>query len=202
MTDTPILPMGYSAVPAGKVATVVTCLEMRARPAPRAVNAGTLRLERWHRPSLEQYRALFRRIGADWMWVSRLVMADAELENILHDDKVEVFALMDGERPAGLLELDFRQEGDCELAFFGLVADAIGQGAGRFLMEQAISKAWAAPIQRFWVHTCHLDHPAALAFYRRSGFSPYATMVEVMDDPRLTGVIARAAAAHVPLIEP
>lgn len=202
MNDIPMLPMGYSAVPAGKVATVVTCLEMHARPAPRTVHAGSLRLERWRQPSLEAYRALFRSIGTEWMWVSRLVMPDAELETILNDEKVEVFVLMDGERQAGLLELDFRQEGDCELAFFGLLADTIGRGAGRFLMEQAIAKAWAAPIRRFWVHTCHLDHPAALSFYRRSGFVPYAMLVEVMDDPRLSGVIAREAAPHVPLIDP
>lgn len=201
MNDIPVLPMGFSAVPAGKVATVVTCLEMHARPAPRDLRAGSLRLERW-KPSIEAYRSLFRRIGAEWMWVSRLVMPDAELEAILNDEKVEIFMLMDGERQAGLLELDFRLEGDCELAFFGLVADAIGQGAGRFLMEQAITKAWTAPIRRFWVHTCHLDHPAALSFYRRSGFVPYATLVEVMDDPRLSGVIAREAAPHVPLIDP
>jgi GNAT superfamily N-acetyltransferase len=100
-----------------------------------------------------------------------------------------------------LLELDFRAENECELVFFGLVREAIGRGVGRFMMDRAIALAWRRPIRRFWVHTCHFDHPAALAFYQRSGFQPYAFMVEIMDDPRLTGVLPRSAAPHVPSIE-
>jgi hypothetical protein len=41
-----------------------------------------------------------------------------------------------------------------------------------------------------------------LPFYCRSGFTPYATLVEVNDDPRLTGLVPRHVAPHVPLIEP
>jgi hypothetical protein len=66
-------------------------------------------------------------------------------------------------------------------------------------MDQAIARAWAKPISRFWLHTCNFDHPAALAFYRRSGFTPYKMMAEVMDDPRLTGLLPRDAAPHVPI---
>jgi GNAT superfamily N-acetyltransferase len=153
-------------------------------------------------PDLEDYRNLFRAVGEDWMWMSRLVMADEKLSSILNDPGVEVYALTDGERRLGLLELDFRTAGECELAFFGLVAGVIGQGAGRLLMNRAIEKAWSRPIGRFWVHTCNFDSPAALPFYQRSGFVPYAAMVEVTDDPRLSGLLRRDAAAHVPLIIP
>lgn len=135
------------------------------------------------------------------MWVSRLVMPDEELAAIVTDPRVEVYALTNGARRIGLLELDFRKEGECELAFFGLAPEAIGAGAGRLLMNAAIERAWSQPIRRFWVHTCHFDSPAALPFYQRSGFKPYAFMVEVCDDPRLTGKMRRDAAAHVPLIE-
>jgi len=197
------LPDGYSAVPAGKIANVVTCLEMLekppakpSRPAPAAMT-----IERLEHPDLCEYRALFRAIGEEWMWFSRLVMPDAELRAILSNPDVHVYALTEGGRRIGLLELDFRTERECELAFFGLVPDAIGQGAGRILMDAAIDKAWAKPIRRFWVHTCHFDHPGALSFYQRSGFTPYAFMVEVTDDPRLTGKLRRDAARHVPLIE-
>jgi hypothetical protein len=51
-----------------------------------------------------------------------------------------------------------------------------------------------------WVHTCSLDHPGAVAFYTRSGFTPYALMIEVADDPRLTGHLPESAGPHVPLI--
>lgn len=195
---------GYSVLPPGKLANLVTCLEMTEKPAPKPQPAvrGTLSLQRIAQPDLESYRALFRRVGQDWMWFSRLIMPDERLRRILTDPKVEVFTLHDGSAEIGLLELDFREEGQCELAFFGVVPEAIGQGAGRFLMDQAIAMAWTRPIRRFWVHTCSFDHPSALGFYRRSGFRPYAYAVEVHDDPRLTGHLPRTAAAHIPLIEP
>lgn len=203
-TANPPLPDGYSAVPSGKIANVVTCLEMLEKPPAKPARPGEpeLTIERWDRPDLDEYRALFRAIGEEWMWFSRLVMPDDELRVILADPNVHVYTLMNGDRRVGLLELDFRKAGECELAYFGLVADAIGQGAGRILMNVAIDKAWTRSIKRFWVHTCHFDHPGALSFYQRSGFRPYAFMVEVTDDPRLTGQMRRDAARHVPLIEP
>jgi GNAT superfamily N-acetyltransferase len=171
-------------------------------PKPQQQGGSALALHRVERPDLDAYRALFRRVGADWMWFSRLVMPDERLRQILTDPKVEIYTLYDGPAEIGLLELDFREEGQCELAFFGVVHEAIGQGAGRFLMDQAIEKAWARPIRRLWVHTCSFDHPSALGFYRRSGFRPYAYAVEVHDDPRLSGHLPRTAAPHIPLIEP
>lgn len=197
----PPLPMGYSAVPAGKLANAVTCLEMCARPeiVLQAPPTG-VRLDRMIAPDIAAYRALYRRIGEDWLWTSRLVMADDRLTETLQDPLVEVWVLSLNGQPAGLLELDFRDAGQCELMFFGLVKDAIGQGTGRYLMERALTLAWSRPIERLWVHTCHFDHPNALAFYRRAGFVPYAFLVEVMDDPRLTGILPRTAAPHVPLL--
>ncbi|CAH0340972.1 GNAT family N-acetyltransferase [Rhizobium sp. CECT 9324] len=202
-TDNPPLPMGYSALPAGTLANVVTCLEMRRKPDVTEIHLGpNLTLERWIDVDLDMYRDLFRRVGEDWMWVSRLVMPDEELSAILADTGVELFAAMKEDVPVGILELDFRQPGECELVFFGLVPEAIGQGAGRWLMNQALQKAWAKPITRLWLHTCHFDHPGAIAFYRRSGFEPYDTFVEVTEDPRLTGKMRIDAAQHVPLIRP
>lgn len=198
----PPLPHGYSPVPPGKLANVVTCLEMLQRPPKKPVKPmeRPLTVERWEQPGLDDYRALFRRVGEDWMWTSRLLMPDETLSATLADPGVEVYRLYDGRRVLGLLELDFREEGECELAFFGLVREAIGQGAGRFLMDQAIAKAWSRSIGRLWVHTCSFDHPGAVAFYTRSGFAPYAFMVEVHEDPRRTGQLPPTAAPHVPFI--
>jgi hypothetical protein len=52
------------------------------------------------------------------------------------------------------------------------------------------------------VHTCSLDHPQAIAFYEKCGFRPYKRAVEIERDPRLTGLMPRAAARHVPVIGP
>jgi GNAT superfamily N-acetyltransferase len=136
------------------------------------------------------------------LWFSRLVMPDGELAAILRSPGVEVYALTAAGRDEGLLELDFREAGQCELAFYGLTDAVQGQGAGRWLMNRALENAWSRPILRLWVHTCTLDHPDALPFYLRSGFRPYARRVEVADDPRLTGLAPRGSAKHVPIVEP
>jgi GNAT superfamily N-acetyltransferase len=203
-TDNPVLPSGYSPVPPGRVALAVTFLEMNARPPRKAVRPTErpLLVERWEAPAIEEYRTLFRAVGEDWMWFSRLAMPDEELHDLLGDGGVEVYVLRSGRRAIGLLELDFRTAGACEIVYFGVVPDMIGTGAGRFFMDAAIVRAWKHPIQRLWLHTCTGDHPGAVAFYRRSGFTPYAFMVEVADDPRLGGHLPRTAAPHIPLLEP
>ena len=159
-----ILPDGYSDVPAGKVAAIVTHLEMTARPAPRPDPAGIWTLRRVETPPLDWFRDLYRRIGEEWLWVSRIRMPDAELAAHLHSPQLEVYALVDGGRDEGLLELDYREPGQCEIVMFGVTAKLVGSGAGRWLMNRALDIAWSRPIERLWLHTCTNDHPAALAF--------------------------------------
>jgi ribosomal protein S18 acetylase RimI-like enzyme len=193
---------GYTPLPPGKIAAVVTYLEMRERPRlPRLQKPEGWSLHRVNRDR-DRYRALFRRIGEPWLWFSRVVMPDEALAAILDDPRVEALALNDGSADIGLLELDFRPRREAELSFLGVAPDSIGRGAGRFLMREAIRRAFARPIARFFVHTCSLDHPGALAFYLRSGFTPYRRAVEVADDPRLLGFLPLEAAPHVPVLGP
>lgn len=201
LSDLPPIPDGYSPVPPGKLATVVTCLEMLEKPPRKAVRPveRPMLVERWEKPALDEYRKLFRAIGEDWLWFSRLVMPEDELREKLDHPLIENYMLRDGKRAIGLAELDFRVEGECELGLFGLTPDATGQGGGRLLMSHMIAKAWSQPITRFWLHTCTFDSPQALGFYQRSGFRPYALMVEIADDPRLSGHLPKTAAAHIPL---
>lgn len=205
---------GFHDVPAGKVAAVVTHLEMRTRPGIRpgtrpemppegqtAPEAAKWPIRRVMAPSLDWYRDLFLRVGGqDWLWFSRMGRADAELSAILSDPMVHVHAVDCDGRAEGLLELDFRTEGACELAYFGLTSALIGQGMGRALMDVAIDEAWSAPITRFHVHTCTLDSPQALGFYIRSGFTPVRQQIEIADDPRLTGDLPMDAGPHVPVL--
>lgn len=189
-------------VPPGKVAAVVTYLEMTARPdlPPAPPPEPGLALRRVPSPEAAWYRALYRSIGEDWLWFSRLKLGDDELLAILRDPGVEVHVLDRGGREIGLVELDRRAFPDIELAFFGLVPDMIGRGLGRYLMDRAIDLAWSHAPRRFWVHTCTLDHPGALAFYRRSGFRPYRQEIEIDDDPRVTGLLRADAAPWWPVI--
>ena len=196
-----ILPDGYSDVPAGKIAAVVTHLEMTELPAIPSDPAGAWTLRRVEAPGLDWFRELYRRVGEEWLWFSRVRMSDAGLAAVIHSPLVEVYALEYEGRDEGLLELDFRDAGQCELSFFGVTAKLIGSGAGRWLMNRALELSWSRPIARVWVHTCAFDHPMALAFYQRAGFRPFRRQVEVADDPRLDGRASRDAARHVPVIE-
>jgi GNAT superfamily N-acetyltransferase len=195
-----ILPDGYSDIPAGKIAAIVTHLEMTARPAPRPDPAGAWSLRRVDNPGLDWFRNLYRRVGEEWLWFSRIRMPDAELAKRLHAPQLEVYALVDGGRDEGLLELDFRESGQCEIGMFGVTPKLVGTGAGRWLMSRALDIAWSRPVERVWLHTCTFDHPAALAFYQRSGFRAFRRQVEVADDPRLDGTVPRDVARHVPVI--
>ena len=200
-----VAPDGFMSVPPGKVATVVTSLEMMSRPAsiPARGNAldQAIVLRRVNLPGLDWYRQLFNKVGADWLWFSRLRISDEDLTAIIHDPAVAVHVLIvDGEE-AGILELDFRQPRACEIAFFGLTAPFIARGLGGYLMRAAIDLAWVAPIDRLWVHTCTLDHPAALQFYRRMGFKAYRQQIEIADDPRVGGLLPRSCGTHIPVFD-
>jgi hypothetical protein len=188
-------------VPDGKIAAVVTHLQMFARPATRSVPQLKAQLVAHAKPDLDWYRDLFMRVGGqDWMWFSRMGMTDAELSAILHRDDVLVYSVQQDGRDEGMLELDFRVPGECELGYFGLAPAMIGTGAGRWLMEQALDLAWAKPIKRFHVHTCTLDSPQALPFYMRSGFTAYRRQVEIIEDPRKTGILPANSTPQEPVI--
>lgn len=195
------LPDGYHAVPRGKLANVQTFLEMRAKPALRpSPEMPSSRLERLGTGGVPRYRALFHRVGDEYLWASRLVAPDAQLEASLNDERLELYALTVGGHDEGILELDFRVAGECELGLFGVSVPLLQTGAGRWLINRGIEIAWSHPIERFWLHTCTLDHPNALAFYKRTGFTPYERKVEIYDDPRYLGVTRADAAPHVPIL--
>jgi GNAT superfamily N-acetyltransferase len=201
-TSLPPLPDGFHPVPRGKVALLTFSLEMRAKPDARRDPPGSeaLRLRKIERPDIDWYRALFRDVGERWMWFSRLRMGDDRLAATIADPLVEVYELTSDRPGRGMLELDFRETGSCELAFFGVTPQLIGSGAGRFLMNRALALAWSRPISKLWVHTCAADHPDAPAFYRRSGFVLTDLQVEVADDPRLTGEAPEDASPHIPIL--
>lgn len=193
--------MALTEIKPGELAAVVTSLEMRARPAPRPVPDSPLGLARWQSHSPDKYRTLFRRVGAPWLWFSRLAMADEQLSAILDDPGVAMWAVVDRQGvEVGMLELDFREAGQCELSFLGLVPELAGQGHGGWLMTQALALAWRADVARVWVHTCSLDHPSALGFYMRWGFAPFARAVETFPDPRILGLLPQDCAPQIPLI--
>jgi GNAT superfamily N-acetyltransferase len=198
-----MLGVGEYEIPKGKLSVVVTYLEMTAPQPVRAAPAiKGFSMRRVTNPDVAWYRDLFRRVGAlEWLWHSRLDLDDTELDAILIDPAVHVYAAQLDGQDEGIVELDFRTQGLCELAFFGTTRSLMGKGAGRAMMNHAITAAWAEPIRLLHVHTCTADHPAALAFYQRSGFVPVRQTIDIEEDPRLTGMVPRDSGPHVPIFD-
>ena len=185
-------------LPPGHVGAVVTYLEMDAPPAAREGPASPLRLERWEAIDPARYRALFRRVGARGLWFSRLALNDERL--LARAGEVHEVLGEAGES-AGMIELDFREPGVCLILFLGLVPELAGKGHGAWLFAETLHRAWAPGVKRVKVHTCSLDHPAALPAYLRAGFTPVARAFESFPDPRLAGLLPRDCAPQVPLLE-
>ncbi|MBV9881448.1 MAG: GNAT family N-acetyltransferase [Sphingomonadaceae bacterium] len=192
MTD-PLTP-----IPQGHVGAVVTFLEMEAPPPPAPIPASPLRIHSWETVDPDRYRDLFRKVGGRWLWFSRLAMSDRELL----DRAGQVHEVLDqAGRSAGLIELDFRTPGVCKLLFLGLVPELAGRGHGPWLFAETLARAWAPGVERVAVHTCSLDHPAALPAYLRAGFVARSRAFESFPDPRLTGLLPRDVAPQLPLVD-
>jgi GNAT superfamily N-acetyltransferase len=156
-----------------------TYLEMFARPEqvlppPRE----GLTVVHARRPTVAYYRSLYDAVGQNYDWTSRKKLSDAELAALLNDPRLEVHVLHVDGVPAGFAELDRRTEGEIELVQFGLMPEFIGQGLGRFFLQWTIDRAWSYRPQRFWLHTCTKDHPAALPNYLKAGFAVYKEEVK------------------------
>lgn len=191
-----LIPDGTHILAPGKIASVVTYLQITGRPAwidgsfPGEIEAMDV-------SSLDSYRAMFRRVGENWLWFSRLRANDEQLTARLARPGYEVYLYEGG---SGLVELDNAPNGDVEIALFGLTPAETGRGQGRAMMAHALRRAWATEINRVWLHTCTLDDPKALPFYRKLGFRPYARAIEIANDPRSDGYLPSTAAPHVPLL--
>jgi GNAT superfamily N-acetyltransferase len=199
MSTFPILLDGYTDLPPGKIANVVTFLEMTEPPAA-GMPAASPDVTAMTRPDPGWYRSLYRRIGEHWLWFSRAVMSDAELAALLWAPTTEILALRKDGAAIGLVELDHATPGAVEIATFGVVPEAVGTGAAHRLMTATLARIFGRGAARVWLHTCTFDHPKALSFYRRAGFRPYKFAIEVSDDPRATGQLPMTAAPQIPLL--
>ena len=153
-----------------------TYLEMFARPSrdASAPMMGIAIVEA-HMPTVAYYRFLYDAVGTDWQWTSRKNLSDSELGRIIQDPQVKLHVMFVEGVPAGFAELDGRVPGEIELKQFGLMPEFIGRGLGKSFLQWVIERAFSYSPRRFWLHTCTLDHPAALPNYLKAGFVVYKT---------------------------
>ena len=170
----------------GTLRVTITYLQMTRQPTgtPRRPPLKDLAVFRIKRPSLPFYRFLYNEVGKPWLWYERRAMADTDLKTILSNEKVHVYALYRGGEPAGYVELDYRQDNEVELAYFGLLPWQIGNGIGPWFLDWAVSTAWNDRPSRLIVNTCNLDHPKAIIVYQQAGFRPYRQDAVTIRDPR------------------
>jgi GNAT superfamily N-acetyltransferase len=158
----------------GFVDVTVYYLEMLA-PSQRIVRPPRDGLAVLHvqMPSVPYYRHLYDSVGRDYHWLSRRKLSDEELAAVIHNPRNELHVLHVEGSPAGFAEFDRQQTDEIELVQFGLMANFIGQGLGSWFLHWTIAKAWSYQPKRLWLHTCTLDHPAALPLYMKAGFVPF-----------------------------
>ena len=128
------------------------------------------------RPTPDLYRQCYRTVGEDYHWRDRWDWSDAEIGRHLADPDISLYVARRNGRLAGWYELRRVADDDSvEIAYFGIVGEAIGRGFGKHLLSCAVRDAWALRPRRVWLHTCTLDHPHALPNYVSRGFTAYKT---------------------------
>jgi GNAT superfamily N-acetyltransferase len=159
-----------------RVDYVVTFLEMDGRPAqprPHLPPGPVSALIAAETPPVWYFLALYDAVGAAYEWTDQHHVPRAELEDFLSHPAVTLYTFLRAGWPHGFFILDCRDPAVCDLAYFGLVPEAIGQGLGRFLVRTAVHMAWDRPgTEKVTVNTNSLDHPRALPLYQQAGFEP------------------------------
>ena len=92
---------------------------------------------------LHFYRYLMDRVGRKWHWVNVLRLSDEELAAKIHRPDRDIRVLYLDGAPAGFFDLKPHLPEETELAYFGMMEHATGQGLGRWFLGAAIEAAWA-----------------------------------------------------------
>jgi GNAT superfamily N-acetyltransferase len=163
-----------------------TYLEMRSpgdlRPATWPTDPP--RLERIEACPGSFFRYLYAEVGRAYHWTDRLSWTDEQVRAYLADPAVSLWLLTSQAAPAGYFELRAHDDRSVEIAYFGLLPEFVGRGWGGHLLTRAVEAAWEMGPERVWLHTCTLDHPAALPNYLRRGFQPVRKEVYTAELPR------------------
>ncbi len=125
-------------------------------------------------PQFALNRFLYQLVGSPWQWTEMLEGDQSDWQKMIESEAHRTFVAYYRGAIAGYFEL-YRPDGiKVEILYFGLVTAFIGMGFGAGLLSHAITQAWRWPgTERVWLHTCSLDHPAALGNYQKRGFEVY-----------------------------
>lgn len=148
-----------------------------AQPRPE------LRIERAEIPCPELSRFFYTSVGGDLFWLDRLPWSWTRWMAWLDRPVVETWIGSVAGTPAGYFELEHQEGASTEIAYFGLLPRFVGRGLGGALLSAAVERAWESGARRVWLHTCSLDHAAALPAYQARGFRLFRTVTSVNEIP-------------------
>ncbi len=114
-------------------------------------------------------RFLYFTVGDAWAWIDKRGWTGAQWQAHAESERLRTFAAYYDGAPAGYYELHRGEDGAVEIGIFGLFPAFFGRGLGGALLTSALEEGFRWPSPRVWVHTCSLDHPAALANYQARG---------------------------------
>jgi GNAT superfamily N-acetyltransferase len=166
-----------------------TYLEMRSpeQLRPVATPQPAPLIERLDECPVAFFRFLYSEVGRAFQWTDRLSWDDETIRAHLGNPGVSIWLMSWEAEPAGYFELGEHEDGSIEIAYFGLLPAFIGRGWGKYLLSRATQAAWQLEPERVWLHTCTLDHPAALPNYIKRGFRPVREETYTVSGQRVSG---------------
>ena len=121
--------------PGDEVSYTVTFLEMLERPRkpiparPANQNVALLAADN---PPVEYFLYLYKSVGEAYEWTDWLQRPLNEAQDFVGNPDISLYTLMLDGWPGGFFMLDASEQGICDLAYFGLVPQAVGRGLGNW----------------------------------------------------------------------
>ncbi len=137
-----------------------------------------LNLEKVNPPDFQLNKFFYKKIGKKHRWLDRLVWSDRVWTNYLETLGVSTFVLKQNNDLIGYFEQIFNKDNlHCEIAYFGILEEYIGNKLGGYLLSEAIKLSFESGSKRTWVHTCSLDHKHALQNYLSRGMKIFKSEI-------------------------
>ena len=135
-------------------------------------------VEKVNPPDFQLNKFFYKEIGKKHRWTDRLSWSDRKWIDYLKNAGVNTYILKQNEDLIGYFEqIFYKDELDCEVAYFGILEDYIGKQLGGYFLSEAIKISFKIGSKRMWVHTCSLDHKNALKNYISRGMKIFKSEI-------------------------
>tara|TARA_B100000965_G_scaffold24886_1_gene18691 strand:+ start:2924 stop:3430 length:507 start_codon:yes stop_codon:yes gene_type:complete len=137
-----------------------------------------LYIEKVNPPNFQLNKFFYKEIGKKHKWTDRLIWSDKKWIDYLENNNVNTYILKRDKDLIGYFEqIFYKDELECEIAYFGILEEYIGKQLGGYLLSEAIKISFKIGSKRIWVHTCSLDHKNALQNYLSRGMKIFKSEI-------------------------